>query len=309
MIKVTRAIIPAGGLGTRFLPATKITPKEMLPILDKPAIQYVVEEGVAAGIQHFVIITGKNKNVIEEHFDPSPSLENFLKKKDKQHYLHDINKVIKAADFIYARQKEPLGLGHAVWTARHVIGNNYVGIFLPDDIIVGQIPAMQQLAQVAQQEKCSVVAVQEVPMEHVSRYGVIAVRKQFSPNLFQVRELVEKPSIADAPSNLAIVGRYVLSPKIFEILEEQRIGAGGEIQLTDAIQTLMLSGEKVFAYKVQGQRYDVGNPLGLLKANVDFGLRHPDFAEEVLEYLQKLDRDMLVMQGQAEELRKSRSSV
>ncbi|QQR48913.1 UTP--glucose-1-phosphate uridylyltransferase GalU [bacterium] len=301
---VTKAIIPAGGLGTRFLPATKKSPKEMLPILDKPAIQYIAEEGIRSGIKNFVVVTGKNKNVIEDHFDTNSELENFLAAQDKGHLLDEINKIINTADFIYVRQKEPLGLGHAVWTARHVIGNEPMAIFLPDDIIAGNTPAMGQLIQVAMQEKCNVVAVQEVPMDQVSRYGIIAIRKQFSPNLFQVKELIEKPSIAQAPSNLAIVGRYVLSPNIFKALEEQRVGAGGEIQLTDAIQSLLFSGEKVFAYKVQGARYDIGNPLGLLKANLDFALKHPKYSEQILEYLRKLDKDFLVMQGKAQALSK-----
>ncbi|MBY0352917.1 UTP--glucose-1-phosphate uridylyltransferase GalU [Candidatus Babeliales bacterium] len=301
---VTKAIIPAGGLGTRFLPATKTSPKEMLPILDKPAIQYIAEEGIRSGIKNFVVVTGKNKNVIEDHFDTNPELESFLSARDKGHLLDEINKVVNAADFIYVRQKEPLGLGHAVWTARHVIGDEPMAIFLPDDIIAGNTPAMGQLIQVAMQEKCNVVAVQEVPMDQVSRYGIVAIRKQFSPNLFQVKELVEKPSIAEAPSNLAIVGRYVLSPNIFKALEEQRIGAGGEIQLTDAIQSLLFAGEKVFAYKVQGMRYDIGTPLGLLKANLDFALKHPKYSEQILEYLRKLDKDFVVMQGKAQALSK-----
>lgn len=305
---ITKAIIPAGGLGTRFLPATKTTPKEMLPLLDKPAIQYVVEEGVKSGIKHFIVVTGKNKSALEDHFDSSPELEYFLKAKHKEDLLEGITKIINAADFTYVRQREPLGLGHAVWTARHVVGKESVAIFLPDDIINNSVACMSQLIQVSLQEKCNVIAVQEVPMEQVSNYGVIAVRRQFSPNLFQVRELVEKPSIANAPSNLAIVGRYVLSPSIFEILEEQRLGVGGEIQLTDAIQTLLLSGEKVFAYKIQGTRYDVGNPMGLLKANIELALRHPKYGQEMLEYLKTVDRELVVMQGQIDQLAKGRNN-
>lgn len=301
---VTKAIIPAGGLGTRFLPATKTMPKEMFPILDKPAIQYIVEEGFKSGIKNFIVVTGKNKSTIEDHFDTYPELEKFLESKKKLSLLDGLLKIIDQANFIYIRQKEPLGLGHAVWSARHVIGKEYVSIFLPDDIIVHQTPAIAQLMQIAQQEKCSVIAVQEVPLNQISHYGVIGIRKQFSPNLFQVKELVEKPTSAQAPSNLAIVGRYILSPTIFEALEERKIGANGEITLTDAIQTLILSGEKVFAYKVQGMRYDVGNPMGLLKANIDLALRHPRYADELLEYLQALDREMIIMQGKATLLNK-----
>ena len=188
---IYKAIIPAGGLGTRFLPATKTTPKEMLPLFDKPAIQYIVEEGLRSNLKTFVVVTGKNKSVIEDHFDPYPELEAFLKKNKKEDLLDGVNKIISSSNFIYMRQKEPLGLGHAVWNARHVIGKEHVGIFLPDDIIISPTPCMAQLMQIAIQEKCNVVAVQEVPIDQVSNYGIIGVRKQFSPNLFQVN-MVEK---------------------------------------------------------------------------------------------------------------------
>jgi UTP--glucose-1-phosphate uridylyltransferase len=298
-MKVTKAIIPAGGLGTRFLPVTKAVPKEMLPILDKPAIQYIVEEGARAGIRSFVVVTGKSKKNIEDHFDLSSTLDSFLREKKKTSCIENLNKIVDLANFIYIRQKEPLGLGHAVWTAKTVVSNEYVSVMLPDEIILSQVPAIQQLMLIAHQEKCSIVGVQEVPLEDVSRYGVIGIKRQFSPNLFQVKELVEKPKIADAPSNLAIIGRYVISPDIFDILDESKIGFGGEIQLTDAIQSLIYSGEKVFAYKIQGTRYDVGNPLGLLKANLDFALRNPQYSDHVLEYLQNLERDYIVMEGRA----------
>jgi UTP--glucose-1-phosphate uridylyltransferase len=303
---LTKAIIPAGGLGTRFLPATKNMPKEMLPLLEKPAIQYIVEEGVKSNLKTFIVVTGKNKSVIEDHFDPYPELETHLKSKKKEDLLEGVNKLINSANFIYLRQKEALGLGHAVWSAKHVIGKEHVAIFLPDDIIVGATPCMSHLMQIALQEKCNVVAVQEVPMEQVSNYGVIGIRKQLSPNLFQVKELVEKPRTIDAPSNLAIVGRYVLSPNIFNALDEMKIGAGGEVQLTDAIQNLLLSGEKIFAYKISGTRYDVGTPMGLLKANLDLALRHTKYSEEMLEYLTHLDREMVVMQGKAQTFSKSK---
>ena len=299
-----KAIIPAGGLGTRFLPATKTTPKEMLPILDKPAIQYIVEEGIKSGLKTFIVVTGKNKSVIEDHFDTFPELEHFLKLRKKEELLEGISKIVAAANFIYVRQKEAMGLGHAVWTARHIVGKDHLAIFLPDDIIVHQNPTMGQLIQIAMQERCSVVAVQEVPIHQIPNYGVIGIKKQFSPNLFQIKELVEKPSVIDAPSNLAIVGRYVLSPDIFDVLDEQRVDARGEVQLTDAIQTLLLSGEKVFAYKIQGTRYDVGNPMGLLKANIDLALRHQKYAAEMTAYLQGVDRDMLLMQGKVDALSK-----
>jgi len=304
---VTKAIIPAGGLGTRFLPATKTTPKEMLPVLDKPAIQYIVEEGIRSGIKTFIMVTGKNKGVIEDHFDPYPELEKHLKSKGKGKLLEEVTKVINAANFMYVRQREPLGLGHAVWSVRHVIGKEHIAIFLPDDIIIGPHPCMAQLTKIAFQEKCNVVAVQEVPISQVSKYGVIGIRRQFSPNLFQVKELVEKPNPAEAPSNLAIIGRYVLSPNIFPILDEQHIGVGGEIQLTDAIQKLLLSGEKVFAYKINGTRYDVGNPMGLLKANIDLALRHPKYSDEMMQHLYEIDREMVVMEGKVDAIAKPRN--
>lgn len=306
---IAKAIIPAGGLGTRFLPATKTTPKEMLPLLEKPAIQYIVEEGVKSQIKTFVVITGKNKSVIEDHFDPYPELENHLRSKKKEDLLDGVNKLINAANFLYIRQKEPLGLGHAIWSAKHIIGKEHIAVFLPDDIIISPVPCMAQLIQIAFQEKCNVVAVQEVPIETVGSYGVIGIRKQFSPNLFQVKELVEKPKPADAPSNLAIIGRYVLSPNIFQSLDEMRLGVNGEIQLTDAIQNLLLSGEKVFAYKIQGTRYDIGTPMGLLKANLDMALRHQKYSQEILEYLTTLDREMVIMQGKAEILRKAKAAA
>jgi len=305
---IAKAIIPAGGLGTRFLPATKTSPKEMFPLLEKPAIQYIVEEGVKSQIKTFVVITGKNKSVIEDHFDPYPELESHLRSKRKDALLDGVNKLIHAANFLYIRQKEPLGLGHAIWSAKHIIGKEHIAVFLPDDIIISPIPCMSQLIQIAFQEKCNVVAVQEVPIETVGSYGVIGIRKQFSPNLFQVKELVEKPKPADAPSNLAIIGRYVLSPNIFHALDEMRIGVNGEVQLTDAIQNLLLSGEKVFAYKIQGTRYDIGNPMGLLKANLDMALRHPRYSQEALEYLTQLDREMIVMQGKLDVLRTTKAA-
>lgn len=306
---IEKAIIPAGGLGTRFLPATKMVPKEMLPILDKPAIQYIVEEGVRAGIKSFAIVTGKHKGLIEDYFDSYLDLENFLRQRNKEDSLDGLNKLIELANFMYIRQKDPMGLGHAVWSARHAIGNEQMAILLPDDIIINPVPVMVQLMQVALREKCNIIAVQEVPIEDVSRYGIIGIRKQFSPNLFQIKELVEKPTSAAAPSNLAIVGRYILSPRIFDVLEDASLGAGGEVQLTDAIQTLLLSGEKVFALKVQGERYDIGTPLGLLKANIDSALRHPKYASLITSYLQKLDKDLVVLQGQVEALKNIRPAV
>ena len=301
---VTKAIIPAAGFGTRFLPATKVIPKEMLPIIDKPAIQYVVEEGIRSGIKSFVMVTEKSKRPIEDHFDSVAELDLYLRKKKQSDKLNHLSRVLSTVNFISVRQKEALGLGHAVWTARHAVGKEYVAVMLPDEIITGSTPGLRQLIKIAAQEKCNVVAVQEVPIDQVPRYGIVDIKRQFSPTLFQLKDLVEKPSINKAPSNLAIVGRYVLSPRIFETLEKTGTGAVGEIQLTDGIQNLLLSGEKVFAYKIPGTRYDVGNPLGLLKASISMALKHPEYSKDIQAYLNQLDKDMLVIEGKAESLEK-----
>lgn len=301
---VTKAIIPAAGIGTRFLPATKSIPKEMLPLIDKPSIQYVVEEGVKSGIKNFVLVTSKNKDSIIDHFGLDFDLMSKLSSRNQSELLGNLPKLSKLAHFLSVRQDEPLGLGHAIWSARHAIGKEYVSVMLPDDIISSSDPGLGQLIKIATQEKCSVVAVQEVPRDQVSRYGVIDVKKQFSPNLFQVRDLIEKPSPEKAPSSLAIIGRYVLSPTIFEALEETSAGAIGEIQLTDAIQRLVLSGEKVFAYKIKGERFDAGTPLGLLQASVVLSLRNPKYAQAMLNFLSSLDKEMIALQGKSQALHK-----
>jgi len=301
---VTKVIIPAAGIGSRFLPATKAIPKEMLPLLDRPVIQYVVEEGLRSGIKDFLMVVNRSKKVLEDHFDAAPDLEEILKQREKSESLEALNRLSEAARFFYVRQAHPLGLGHAILMARHLVGKEHVGIMLPDDIFMGQIPALAQLIKVATQERCSVIAVQEVPNNQISRYGVIGIKKQISANLFQVREVIEKPTQSQAPSNYAIIGRYVLSPSIFASLDEMNIGALGEVQLTDGIQHMILQGEKVFAYKVSGIRYDTGTPLEWLKANVALALKHPQFADQMTEYLNELDRDLLLMQGRAEFLGK-----
>lgn len=296
---VTKAIIPAAGLGTRFLPATKTVPKEMFPLIDKPSIQYVVEEGIRSGIKNFIVVSGKNKESIIDHFSMDLELLSKLEQKHKAGLLSSVSKITSCANFVSVRQHEQLGLGHAVLSARHAIDREYVAVMLPDDIIMGTDPGMGQLIKIATQEKCSVVAVQEVAKEDVSRYGVIDVKKQFSPNLFQVRDLVEKPAPENAPSSLAIVGRYVLSPTIFEALEDTMAGATGEVQLTDAIQKLVLSGEKVFAYKVKGERFDTGTPLGMLKASVVLALRNPKYSSKMLDFLLEIDRELIALQGKS----------
>lgn len=282
---ITKVIIPAAGIGTRFLPFTKAIPKEMLPLLNKPAIHYIVQEGVASGIEQFLLITSRNKQSIANYLDASPELELFLKEKDKLDSIAGIEKLLRAAQFVYIRQTEALGLGHAVWTARNLVSKEYVGICLPDDIIINKQPALAQLIRIARQEKASVIAVQEVPSEMVTSYGVIAVKKQITPSLFQVADLVEKPAAKDAPSNLAIIGRYVLSHKIFQALDEIGTHANGELQLTDGISQMMKNNEKVFACKIQGTRYDIGTPVGWVKAIISLASQHPDYAPHIKEFI------------------------
>jgi UTP--glucose-1-phosphate uridylyltransferase len=299
---ITKAIVPVAGIGSRFLPTTKSLPKEMLPVLEKPALQYAVEEGVRANIKNFVFVTGKNRQMVSNHFEPIAERDFMGMPHSQQQSLNSLHKAIYAADFTYVPQHEPAGLGHAIWSARHAIGKEHCAILLPDDIISGSNPGIGQLMKIALQEKCNIVAVQEVPGKDISRYGVVSIKKQFSPNLFQVKELVEKPPASQAPSNLAIVGRYVLSPQIFDAIDDLNTGSSGEIQLTDGIQNLLFSGEKVFAYKIQGTRYDIGNPLGYIKANLAYALKSGIYSGEMSEYLSELDRDMMIMQGKAEAL-------
>jgi len=302
---VTKAIIPTAGRGEQFLPASKSLPKELLPVLGKPAMQYAVEEGVRAGLKNFVMVTGQHRDVIANYFDPIDERKYMNMRQGEQALLNSLQKAIYASDFTFVPQHDQAGVGHAVWSARHAIGNEQCAVMLPDDIITGKTPGISQLMKIAAQEKCNVVAVQEVPSKYISRYGVVAVKKQFSPNLFQVKELVEKPDSAHAPSNLAIVGRYVLSPQIFEVLDDLNAESAGDVQLTDGIQNLLFSGEKVFAYKIQGTRYDVGDPLGMIKANIDFALKSGQFSEEMSHYLAELDRDMVMLQGRAASLSRS----
>lgn len=301
-MSITKAIIPAGGLGTQFLPTTAAVPKELLPVLDKPIIHYAAEEAIKSGIKSLVIVTGGYKSAIEHYFSLHQNLRSLLHTESITDKLDELKRIVESVDFIYTHQREPLGLGHAVWTARHTVGKENIAVVLPDDLILGQVPALNQLIKISIQEKCNVVAVQEVSMDDVSRYGIVAVRKQFSPNLFQVREVVEKPSPGEAPSNLAIIGRYVLSPTIFKSLEEITAGSSGEVLLTDAIQNMVLSGEKVFAYKIQGTHYDISSPFGLLRASISCALKNQEYAAEILAYLKTLEKDFIVMQGRAEAL-------
>lgn len=286
---ITKAIIPAAGLGTRFLPYTKAIPKEMLPLLNKPAIQYIIEECLASEVKDFYFITSRSKQAIANHFDSDPGLEHLLQEQGKSDLLTSITRIIRSANFTYIRQSEPLGLGHAIWLARHSIGKEYFGVLLPDDIMVGKLAGLTQLIRIARQEKASVIAVQEVPHDLVSNYGIVSVKKQITPNLFQVGHLVEKPDPKDAPSNLAIIGRYVLSHKIFQALDEISGYATNELQLTDGISQMMKHNEKVFAYKIQGTRYDIGNPIGWLKAAIGLALQHSEYAPHIKKYIDELN--------------------
>jgi UTP--glucose-1-phosphate uridylyltransferase len=288
-MNITKAIIPAAGLGTRFLPFTKAIPKEMLPLIEKPAIQFIVEEAINSGINNFTIVTSAAKHAVENHFDTNPGLEALLREKNAYQLLESTEKMFQAVNFTYVRQPDPLGLGHAVWMARSTVGKEYFGVLLPDEIFIAKEPCLAQLIKIAQQERASVVAVQEVPHECVSSYGVITIKKQITPKLFQVANLIEKPSQKDAPSNLALTGRYVLSHKIFNSLEQMAPYATNELQLTDGISHMLGNGEKVFAYKVQGIRYDIGKPLGWIKAVLGTALQDPRYAHYIREFLADLD--------------------
>lgn len=286
MMRVKKAVIPAAGLGTRFLPATKAQPKETLPLVDKPAIQYVVEEAATAGIQSLLIVTGRGKRAIEDHFDYAPELEAFLQAKGELKLAEEIRRISELLSFHYVRQKEPKGLGHAVLCAWDFVGEEFFAVMLGDDVILASPPALRQLMEIHEETGGSVVAVMEVPKEEVGRYGIVAA-EEIKPRLWRVKGLVEKPSPKEAPSNLAVIGRYILSPKVFEILKETKPGRGGEIQLTDALNVLCQK-EPLYAYAFKGERFDVGEKLGYMMAQVEMALRHPEIGQAFKEYLHKL---------------------
>lgn len=286
--KVTKAIIPAAGLGTRFLPLTKAMPKEMLPIGDKPTIQYIVEEAMLSGIEDIIIVTGKGKRAIEDHFDSNFELEENLIKKGKIELLEKVRNSSKI-ELHYIRQKEPKGLGHAVWTARKFIGNEPFAVLLGDDIVQSEKPCLQQLMEKYNDMQSSIIGVQTVPEQETNRYGIIEPSKQ-DGRCYSVRNFVEKPLAGTAPSNLAIMGRYILTPEIFQFLEKQEIGAGGEIQLTDAIQKLNQI-QDVYAYDFEGKRYDVGEMIGFLKTTFEFALDNKELGEEVQLMMAELLRN------------------
>ena len=287
--KIRKAIIPAAGLGTRFLPATKAQPKEMLPIVDKPTIQYIIEEAVVSGIEEILIVTGRNKKCIEDHFDKSVELEMELEKNHKDELLELVKNVSDMVDIHYIRQKEPRGLGHAISCANSFVGNEPFAILLGDDIVYtdqSQRPCLKQLIDCYNEYKTSILGVQSVNYENVSKYGIVD-GIQVEDRVCKVKGLVEKPSKEDAPSNTAILGRYIVTPKIFEILENTKPGKGNEIQLTDALRELIKS-EAMYAYNFEGKRYDVGDKLGFLEATVEYALRKPELKDEFVEYLRSV---------------------
>jgi UTP--glucose-1-phosphate uridylyltransferase len=289
-MRVRKAVFPAAGWGTRFLPATKAQPKEMLPLVDKPIIQYAVEEAVAAGIEQVIIVTSSQKRAIEDHFDLSYELEHLLEERGEIERLRQIRAITDLAQIAYVRQKEQLGLGHAVLMAKELVGHEPFAVILSDDVVVGERPCIGQLVHAYAQTRSSVVAVMEVPATETSRYGVIGGERVEGGDgrLWKMDQVVEKPESGRAPSNLAIIGRYVLTPKIFDKLEQTTRGAGGEIQLTDAIQALMEE-QVVYGYEFEGTRYDAGTTMGWLKASVELALARPDLGEEFGAYLRGLD--------------------
>ncbi|MDF2911713.1 MAG: galU [Sporolactobacillus laevolacticus] len=288
MKKVRKAIIPAAGLGTRFLPATKALPKEMLPIVNKPTIQYIVEEAINAGMEEIIIVTGKGKRAIEDHFDNAYELEQNLEHKGKLDLLEKVRESSKI-DIHYIRQKSPKGLGHAVWCARKFIGDEPFAVLLGDDIVQNKKPCIQQLAEQYEQTGCSAIGVQRVPYDQTQRYGIIDPESQ-NGRLYNVKQFVEKPK-ENPPSNLAIIGRYVLTPEIFDFLDKQELGAGGEIQLTDAIQKLNEK-QGVYAYEFEGKRYDVGETLGFVLTNIEMALKNKDLQQDVLIALRQILKTM-----------------
>ena len=292
--KVRKAVFPAAGLGTRFLPATKAQPKEMLPLVDKPIIQYAVEEALASGIETIIIVTGRGKSAIEDHFDVSYELEKILEERGQHDLLAIVRQVSDLIHVSYVRQKEALGLGHAILMAREMVGEEPFAVLLGDDLIHSPVPCLRQMLDVYEHSPASVVAIQEVPREMISHYGVISgspvAFNGRSDQLFRVSDLVEKPQAEAAPSNLAIIGRYILEPEIFACLESTQPGAGGEIQLTDGLRTLLRE-RPIYGWRFEGKRYDAGDKLGFLTATVEFALRSPDLGDAFRQYLKNLRLD------------------
>lgn len=288
IMEINKAVIPAAGLGTRFLPATKASPKEMLPLLDKPLIQYSVEEAIASGIKNIILITGKGKRSIEDHFDYSFELEHFLRERGKLKILNQIKEIADLANFIFIRQKHPLGLGHAILCAKDMVTSEPFAVFLPDSVFIdAEIPCIQQLIKIYEKYRFSVVALMQVEKKEYHRYGMCKIKK-IGPRVYQVLDLVEKPTkISDSPSNLAIAERYILTPKIFECLEKTPPGAGGEIQITDGIRAL-LKYQPVYGYEFEGKRLDAGDQLGYIKATIALALGRKDLKKDLKAYLKEI---------------------
>jgi UTP--glucose-1-phosphate uridylyltransferase len=287
-MKLRKAVIPVAGLGTRFLPATKAVPKELLPIIDIPSIQYVVQEAVDSGIQEIIFVTGRGKDAIEDHFDEAPELEQILAERGQTETVEMLRRLVGMTEVVSVRQKKPLGLGHAVLCARDLVGHEPFAVMLADDLIDSDVPCIRQLLEIFEEKQESVVALMEVPREDVQRYGVIK-GNEIRKRLYEIEATVEKPAAQDAPSRMAIIGRYVLRPEIFGILEKLPTGKGGEIQLTDALAQLVCK-RKVFGCEFQGERYDIGDKLGFVRATVAYALKRPDMRERVLEYLKSTVR-------------------
>ncbi|MFZ0913804.1 MAG: UTP--glucose-1-phosphate uridylyltransferase GalU [Candidatus Korobacteraceae bacterium] len=289
--RVCKAVFPAAGLGTRFLPATKAQPKEMMPLVDKPIIQYGVEEALASGCDQIIIVTGRGKSAIEDHFDVSYELEKMLEERGKTDLLAIVRQISEMIHIAYVRQKEALGLGHAVLMARELVGDEPFAVILADDIIDAKVPCLKQMIEIYNETGCSVLATQVIEGKAISSYGVLDAKPvpgKWKGRLFEVQNLVEKPRVEDAPSNLAIVGRYILTPAVFEMLEATSHGAGGEMQLTDGLKQL-LKHEKIYGYTFEGKRHDTGDKLGFLKATVEFALKRDDLGADFREYLKTLE--------------------
>lgn len=282
-LKIRKAVIPAAGMGTRFLPATKAQPKEMLPIVDKPTIQYIIEEAVASGIEDILIVSGRGKRAIEDHFDKSYELEDMLKRKGEQELLSLVQDISNLANVNYVRQKEPRGLGHAIYCARSFIGSEPFAILLGDDIVDSSVPCLKQMIDVYEKYNTTILGVQQVPKSEVSKYGIIK-GALIEDRVYKVEDMVEKPDVDSAPSNVAILGRYIVTPEVFTHLENAAPGKGGEIQLTDALKA-MLAANPIYAYDFIGKRYDVGNKLGFLEATVEFALKRDELRDEFAAYL------------------------
>ncbi len=283
---IMKAVIPAAGLGTRFLPMTKNSPKEMLPIIDKPAIQYVVEEAVNSGINDIVIVTGRGKEVIENHFDIAYELEKILEERNDKEKLEEVRKISEIAEIFYVRQKMPLGLGHAIYVAKKHIDNETFAVLLGDDIIVAEEPCTKQIMKIYEKYNASIIAVQEVERKDVTKYGIIEC-EELDDGVYKIKNLVEKPSMHEAPSNLAVMGRYILTPSIFECIEKTKPGKNNEIQLTDALN-LLLKKEDIYAYKFKGKRYDLGDKFDWLRINIELALQREEFKQKLMELIRKI---------------------